>query len=55
MVGYLCRLRRRMEQTFDPKDPLYLHVCAAYDALHTLSVDLHYRACGGGTGRPPGG
>ena len=51
-LGYLFRLRRRMEQTLVPKDPLFLLVCHAYDAMHTLSVDLHYRTCEG-VGRPP--
>jgi len=51
-LGYLFRLRRRMEQTFDRRDPLFLLVCQAYDALHSLSVDLHYRSCEG-VGPPP--
>jgi hypothetical protein len=52
-LGYLYRLRRRMEQTLDPKDPLFLLVCQAYDAMHRLSVDLHYRSCGSVAGRSP--
>jgi hypothetical protein len=53
MLGDLYRLRRRMEQTLDPNDPLFLLVCQAYDVLHSLSVHLHYRSCEGGVGPPP--
>ena len=41
-----------MEKTgFPPKDPLFLKVCLAYDALHELSVAVHYLSCNG-VGRP---
>ena len=52
-LGYLYRLRRRTEQTLNPKDPLFLLVCQAYDAMHRLSVDLHYRLCEKGVGPRP--
>jgi hypothetical protein len=53
MLGYRHRLRRRMEQTFERKDPLFRLVCQAHDAMHNLSVSLHYRSCEGGVGPPP--
>jgi hypothetical protein len=37
-LGYLYRLRQRMEQTLDSNDPLFRLVCQAYDAMHWLSV-----------------
>jgi hypothetical protein len=55
MLGYLVRLRERMGKVgFLPGDPLYQLVRKAEDALHRLSVELHYRSCGSGTGRPTG-
>jgi hypothetical protein len=52
-MNYLLRLRTRMEKTgFLPNDRLYQMVCKAYDAMHRLSVDLHYRSCKSGVGRP---
>jgi hypothetical protein len=47
-VGYLYRLRRRMELTgFPPEDPLYQLVVGAFHALHCLANDLDYRTCTG--------
>ena len=52
-LGYLSRLQRRMEQRgFPPRDPLYQLVERAYMALHHLFIELHYRSCDGGVGRP---
>jgi hypothetical protein len=52
-MTYLLRLRTRMEKTgFKPDDPVYRLVCQAYDAMHRLSIDLHYRSCKSGVGRP---
>jgi hypothetical protein len=45
-AGYLVLLRERMEKTNRRGDPLYPAVCAAHEALHTLWVHCHYRACG---------
>ena len=50
-LRYLGRLKSRMEQVgFLPNDPLFLLVRQAYDAMHRLSIDLHYRSCAGGVG-----
>jgi hypothetical protein len=52
MLGYLVRLRQRMDKVgFVPGDALYRLVRDAEDKLHHLSVELHYRSCGGGVGR----
>jgi hypothetical protein len=54
-LGYLARLVERMDRTNlrmrDPK--LYRLVRAAEDAMHALTVELHYQSCGHGVGRPP--
>jgi len=39
-------LRERMEKTGRTDDPLYPAVRAAHEAMHSLWVHLHYRACG---------
>ena len=50
MLAYFHKLRRRMEQRrFPPNDPLWLQVDAAYQALFTLHVSLHYLSCPSGT------
>ena len=55
-TGYLWRMLGRMDATnlrlADPK--LYGLVVAARDAMHALTVELHYQSCGQGVGRPPG-
>ena len=51
-LGYLSRLRERMRVVGFPHDDLLLKkVDAAYDAMHRLSVELHYMTCDG-VGRP---
>ena len=51
-LGYLHRLRERMVAVgFPPEDLLFKKVEAAYDAMHRLSVELHYIGCEG-VGRP---
>ena len=46
-LNYLLRLKTHMEKAgFPPNDPLFALVNQAYDAVHHLSVDVHYRACG---------
>ncbi|MBX9678679.1 MAG: hypothetical protein K2X38_07930 [Gemmataceae bacterium] len=46
MLRYLGKLRARMyEVGFRPSDPLMGVVEKAYDALHHLSVVLHYQGC----------
>ena len=55
-LGYLCRLRDRMEKRgFSPTDKLVRLTVTAYDALHALSIELHYLSCEAGVGRqsPP--
>ena len=47
-MAYLYRLRRRMEVSgFPPDDPLYQLVGRAFDVMHHLLMDLHYRTCNG--------
>jgi hypothetical protein len=54
-LRYLARLRSRMEQAgFLPDDPLFRLVSKAYDAVHALSVHMHYRSCKSGVGRAEG-
>src|SRR5829696_7336051 len=43
---YFVLLRERMEETRRKDDALYPAVVAAHEALHSLWVRLHYRACG---------
>jgi len=51
-VNFLYRLERRMEKArFKNDDPFYVAVRKAYDALHALSMKLHYMTCDG-VGRP---
>jgi hypothetical protein len=51
-LGYLCRLRERMERRgFPPNDKLLKLTEAAYNAIHSLTVELHYMSCEGGVGR----
>jgi hypothetical protein len=54
-VGYLWRLNERAFATgLDVRDRrLGELIRAARDALHALSVELHYQSCGHGVGRPP--
>src|SRR5262249_15030045 len=50
-LGYLSRLKRRMELTgFPPDDPLYLLTVDAQRKLQHLLVELHYMSCEGGVG-----
>ena len=55
-TGYLWRMLERMDRTnlrlADPR--LYGLVVAARDAMHALTVELHYQTCGHGVGRPAG-
>ena len=37
---------------FPADDPLFLRVCKAYDATDALCMDLHYRSCASGVGKP---
>jgi hypothetical protein len=54
-LGYLWGLVDRMCETdlrlHDPE--LYRVVTAARDAMHALTVELHYQAVGHRVGRPP--
>jgi hypothetical protein len=58
MIGqqlrYLGKLRSRMEQLgFPGADPLYFHLCRAFDMTRALWVELHYLSSGSGVGRSP--
>jgi hypothetical protein len=45
-LKYLGRLKGRMEKRgFHPSDPIFESTTAAYDAIHALSVNLHYLSC----------
>ena len=51
-LNYFSRLRTRMERTdFPPGDPLFQLVDRVYNAVHHLSVHVHYLSCGSGVGR----
>jgi hypothetical protein len=53
LANYLHRLVARMEKRgFPPSDRLYQHTKKAYDAVCSLCVELHYRSCESGVGRP---
>jgi hypothetical protein len=46
MFGYLHRLQGRMDTAgFVPSDKLYRLVSEAFNAMHSLSIELHYRSC----------
>ena len=53
-VGYLWRLVERLVQVgLDTRDPKLTGLATeARNALHALSVELHYQSCGHGVGRP---
>ena len=54
MLGYLNRLHRRMEKVgFLAGDPALKFVAKARDAMHELTIDLHYQSCAHQTGRRP--
>jgi hypothetical protein len=53
MLNYLGRLRTRMEKTGRHNGKLYKLVAQAYNAVHSLNVDLHYLSCGHGVYREP--
>jgi hypothetical protein len=43
MLGFLYRCRKRLdERGFDRKSRVYECVVRAYDALHSLHMELHY-------------
>jgi hypothetical protein len=50
-LGYLYRLRERMSKRFLPTDPLLILTDRAYQAVHALSVELHYLSCADGVWR----
>ena len=51
-LGYLYRLREHMERRgFPPNDKLLKLTIAAYNAIHSLTVELHYMSCESGVGR----
>src|SRR6516164_1802283 len=51
-LGFLYRLQERMEKRgFPPGDPLFRLTANAYDALHSLCIELHCMECESGVGR----
>jgi hypothetical protein len=51
-LGFLYRLQARMEKRdFPPSDKLFRLTATAYEALHPLSIALHYMSCKSGVGR----
>src|SRR5205814_7143795 len=52
MLNYLGRLKERMRRRgFVADDRLLAAVCRAEDAMHALSVEVHYLSCGDSVGR----
>ena len=52
--NYIARLIKAMEKAgFPHDDPLYLKVEKVRDAMHDLSVFVHYASCGNGNGIGP--
>jgi hypothetical protein len=52
-LRFLPRCRDRLHALgFDPKCKLYQGVQDAYDAMHSLSIELHYQSIKSGVGRP---
>jgi hypothetical protein len=52
MLSYLNRLLKRMEQTgFPPDDRLLGMVVVVRNAMHELTVAVHYASCPGKTGQ----
>ena len=52
-LGYLHRLKSRMEKRgFPIDDEVYRSAVTAYNALHALSVGVHYLACDGARRQP---
>ncbi len=53
-LRYLFHLSSRMEKVgFGQDDPLFQLVARAYDAVHHLSVHVHYMGCESGVNREP--
>ena len=51
-LGYLTRLKRRMEVTgFPPDDPLFQATVKTQHALQDLMMGLHYLGCESGVGK----
>jgi hypothetical protein len=50
MLGYLNRLKDRMNKVFARDDSLFDEVIDAADALHRLNVSIHYLSCGQAAG-----
>jgi hypothetical protein len=46
MLGYMNRLKKRMNQKFARDDSLFAEVIDAADALHKLNASIHYLSCG---------
>lgn len=52
-MAYLGRVMRRMERVgFLYHDPLCVMTKGAYDSRFSLRIELHYRSCNSGVGRP---
>lgn len=50
-VGYIVRVRERMERAGMDQDPLYKLLAKAEDTIRHFAVALHYRSCESGVGR----
>jgi hypothetical protein len=54
LLNYLGRLKQRMERRgFSQDDPLYRTVFGAWQAVYSLTVELHYLSCKSGVGKTP--
>jgi hypothetical protein len=52
-LRYLSKLQDRLAKVgFPPDDELYQLAKKAHDAVHSLRVEMHYRSCKSGVGRP---
>lgn len=54
LLGYLTRVRRRMEQAHFERDELYNDIVRAQASLQDLCSRLHYGTCRSGVGRVAG-
>jgi hypothetical protein len=53
MLRFLYLCRKRLDTAgYDPECKLYAAVDKAYDAIHSLHIELHYQSVGHGVARP---
>jgi hypothetical protein len=52
-LDFYTRLRHKVERRSVPTDDFYIDVEAAADAVHRLSIKLHYASMASGVAMPP--